>query len=117
MKELELTRTFGDEIGLRLFEVLKFFDRNSSHEQIDNILDKCNEILDGSGIEPINGEFTYVDNYYMNIIALYVNLGDTYTTTILFNTEDYIFEIISWGDFYENTDEYKQYQNHYRYDE
>lgn len=66
-----------------------------------NVLEKINTIIDGYGVEPLYEDETYVNRYWQNTIALYVNMSDTYIMTILYNTEDEVFECTSWGDFYE----------------
>lgn len=55
-----------------------------------------NDILNGCGVESIQ------DN---NINIHYVNLGDTYTTTILYDNNCNIFRYCSWGDFLEENEE------------
>ena len=67
---------------------------------IDDAMDHANELLDGFGVEPVRTD-TYVDDFWGDIIALYVNLGDPYDTTILYDTDRDEFFIGSWGDFLE----------------
>jgi len=67
----------------------------------DDVLERANEILRGGGVEPIDCEYCQVDNYYFGIVLLYVNMGDTYTTTLLYDTANQKFLIGSWGDWYE----------------
>ena len=68
---------------------------------IDMILTAINEIIDGHGIEAVTMEDAYIDHYYFDIVGLYINMGDTYNPTILFDTEDNEFTATTWGDFYE----------------
>lgn len=56
-----------------------------------------NAILDGYGVEALEG--AYVDRYHHNIQATYVNFGDTYDTTILFDNVRQVYRVTSWGDF------------------
>lgn len=74
----------------------------TSTEAVDEVLELANTLLDGYGIEPIQPENAYVDHYYQNIVALYVNMGDPYTGTLLYDTENEEFMVTSWGDFFEN---------------
>lgn len=60
----------------------------------------ADKLMNGSGSEGLTGE--YVDRYYQNIQASYVNLGDTYSTTLLFDHVNQRFVITSWGDFVES---------------
>ncbi len=69
---------------------------------IDDAMDKANEILDGHGIEAAKGEGSNLGSYWRDTILVYVNLGDTYDTTILFDPDEEEFSIGSWGDFVEN---------------
>ncbi len=69
--------------------------------QVDIILAMFDEILDGCGIEAIQVEGEHVDNYHFDIVATYVNMGDTYIDTVLYDTVNDRFLVTSWGDFYE----------------
>jgi len=55
-----------------------------------------NEVLVGYGTEVIRGR--YVSNFYQDCQAEYINMGDTYTTTILRDNESGRFILTSWGD-------------------
>jgi len=66
---------------------------------VDRVLDAANAALGGYGVEAIEGEWH--DRYYQNIVALYVNMGDTYNTTILFDAVKGRFHVTSWGDWVE----------------
>jgi hypothetical protein len=68
---------------------------------IDDAMDKANEILDGHGIEAAKGEGSNLGSYWRDTILVYVNLGDTYDKTILFDPDEEEFSIGSWGDFVE----------------
>ena len=72
----------------------------ASHSDVDDILGIIDTLLEGYGVEIINGE--YVDNYYREINLLYVNLGDTYIPTVLYDTFLNRFFICSWGDYIES---------------
>jgi hypothetical protein len=74
---------------------------NMSQEDIDAKMKEANDLFGGHGVEGLSAEGAFVDKYYYNIIALYVNMGDTYDATILFDTENGEFLNQSWGDFYE----------------
>lgn len=62
-------------------------------------LEALNEIIDGYGTESIEGD--YVDSYYMDIRYIYINKGDTYQGTIVFDTANSKFILSSWGDIVE----------------
>jgi hypothetical protein len=57
-------------------------------------------MLDAFDYESITGE-NHWDKYWTDTVAIYVNMGDTYVTTIIFNTVDNKFEVGSIGDWIE----------------
>lgn len=69
------------------------------HEAVDRVMDKVNQKLNAHGVEAIEGKWH--DRYYMNIVLLYVNRGDTYDATLLYDTEKEKFSVGSWGDWVE----------------
>ena len=85
--------------------------RTASGQQIDEWLKYANKELKGYGVEPIKKEGAYVDKYYYDIVGLYVNMGDTYVKTIVFDTQDREFSIQSWGDFFERLESEDQNQS------
>lgn len=66
---------------------------------VDRVLDEANKALDGFGVEAI--EMGWHGHYYLSIALLYVNLGDTYQNTVLYDTEEGRFEVGSWGNWVE----------------
>lgn len=60
-----------------------------------------NRVLEGFGVDSIIVPGSYVDNYWLDNNGLYVNQGDTYSKTIVFDTENGNYICTSWGDFYE----------------
>ena len=72
-------------------------------ELVDNLLDSFNSELSGYGIEAIRCD-TVWDSYYCDICALYVNMGDTYASTILYDTVKGKFYITTFGDFVEKNE-------------
>lgn len=69
-------------------------------DTIQERLIAINELIEGFGVEAINCE-SHWDKYYGNAIGLYINLGDTYDLTVIWDTIEHRFEFNSWGDFYE----------------
>lgn len=67
--------------------------------QVDRVLDLANKLIDGSGVEAING--SWHDDFYQDIVALYVNMGDPYVATLLYDTVADRWHITGWGDFVE----------------
>ena len=117
--EARLIAAFGDEIGRRIYQLAKrggqlvrehpavvswaeqctHDPRESSQAYAECLLCAINAELGGYGVEPIRGR--YVDRYHQDIQAVYVNLGDTYDTTILYDHETDRLQITSWGDWVE----------------
>lgn len=71
-------------------------------------MDHANRLLNGSGIEALRGEGYHVDNYHHDLIATYVNFGDTYVTTLLYDTEAATFFLTSWGEWFEQWEQEHQ---------
>lgn len=74
----------------------------ASEADVDTVLDAMNAALGGFGVEALPVEGAWVDSYYRNFVALYVNQGDTYDPTVVFDTETGEFSLMSWGDFLED---------------
>lgn len=104
----ELTKIIEKVINEQNFEEMseiesKIKEWNSdpcSGNCVDERLDEANEILDGYGVEVLRGK-AWNDRYYGNIIALYVNMGETYEKTIVYDVSKGEFMLTSWGDFME----------------
>jgi hypothetical protein len=71
---------------------------------VDLILTACNEVLDGHGVEAIRG--SWVDGYYGDTCAVYVNMGDTYDQTVVYDTRKGKYIITSCGDWVESAPKY-----------
>ena len=65
-------------------------------------LEECNRLLECFGVEAITGEWQ--NGYWCNILAVYVNTGDTYATTIMYHREKG-YMVTSWGDYVERNAE------------
>jgi hypothetical protein len=57
------------------------------------------------GVEAIRSE-TQWDNYYGDTVALYLNTGDTYACTLLYDTVKGKFHLTTMGDFVEGAPKY-----------
>ena len=65
-------------------------------------MNALNELLDGYGIEPIKNEKIWINSYWQNCIALYINMGDSYLMTIVYDTREEKFLLTTHADFIEN---------------
>jgi len=74
-----------------------------SAREADYVLELADSAIPGAcGIEALRDDRAFVDRFYYDTIAIYVNLGDTYAPTLLFDTARGAFSICSWGGFYES---------------
>ena len=69
--------------------------------QVDATMKYANKVMDGYGVEAVRDENIWVDRYWQNTGLLYVNKGDTYITTLCYDTDKDIYFIGSWGDWAE----------------
>lgn len=60
-----------------------------------------NSVLDCCGVEAIRIEGAHIDAYHGDIVASYLNTGDTYTQTIVLDT-DGEYHLTSYGDWLES---------------
>lgn len=82
-------------------KLARSIQRASYPGAVDKALDLANKLLGGYGVEAITDPDRHVSNYYMGIIALYVNMGDTYTTTLIYDTEQREFFLTDYGSWLE----------------
>ena len=85
----------------------KLIEHANNPNKVDKVLETVDKLTNANGIEAIRGDH-HVDNYYQDIVALYVNMGDTYDTTLLYDTSEDKFLVTSFGDWVEaNKRKYK----------
>jgi len=70
------------------------------HVHPDRIMQRVDQILECHGVEPIRSEDRWT-NYWGDTIALYVNTGETYDLTLIYDTRSCEFLVESWGDWVE----------------
>jgi len=69
--------------------------------QSERVLSALNELLEMHGVEGLRIEGEHVDNHYYDIVATYLNTGDSYAPTILLDHERNKWRLTSCGDFVE----------------
>jgi hypothetical protein len=79
-------------------KIIKKLAQDSGAERA---LNYANKVMGGSGVEAIQDESIWTSHYWQNTGLLYVNMGDTYDTTLCYDTETEIMFIGSWGDWAE----------------
>jgi predicted dehydrogenase len=95
---------------LHLFDMLKKWKaasqgRRYADDEARTILEFANAIMDAHGIEylsPAEGDRDY--SVYGGNGASYVNIGDTYDGTLLYDEKKQNFYATSWGDFVEQAE-------------
>lgn len=75
---------------------------NDDTKSVDEKLEYANTLMNQFGVESLRDEDAWIDRYYLDTILLYVNTGETYDATLLYDTSCDNFLIGSWGDWYEN---------------
>ena len=69
-------------------------------EELEGTMDQLDTVLDGHGVELISGsgDTAANDSYFPDVQALYVNMGDTYNTTIVYDLVDERYLLTTMGD-------------------
>jgi hypothetical protein len=62
------------------------------------------ETLETYGVEGLAVEGAWIDRYHGDIVASYLNTGDTYSPTLLLDHDANRWRLTSWGDFYESVE-------------
>ncbi len=68
--------------------------------QVDESFKGLSKLLDGHGSEVIRCSAQW-ERYWLDIALQYVNMGDTYTQTVVFDVGAYSFRVGTWGDWLE----------------
>jgi hypothetical protein len=93
-----LKAAFGDDKGEQVYRLIQKYTRTDFR--------KINDVLGGHGIEVIHGR--YIDRYHQDIQAEYVNMGNTYDTTVLHDNETGRIHVTSWGDWFERHEKQRE---------
>ena len=65
---------------------------------VDDVLERANREIDAHGVESIpRDDGRWVDGYFGNTKLLYVNMGDPYITTVVYNVARRAFGIRPWA--------------------
>lgn len=74
--------------------------------ELEEKMKALNELIDGFGIESSRMEGYYKNHYWSDCICLYVNQGESYALTIVYDVVNDQFEFTSWGDWIEAMEQY-----------
>lgn len=97
----ELRETFPKLTQYEAGELVHLMTSADSPKNVDEVLEAANKLLGGHGVESVRDENSYVNKFYHDTVLLYVNMGDPYVATLLYDTVNREFTIGSWGDFVE----------------
>jgi hypothetical protein len=104
-----LKKKHGDLWRSMALTIQRRLKNNLESRDAEKAMEFANKALDGHGVEAIRGDY-HVDNYHYDIVATYVNMGDTYNATILYETETGRFLVTSYGDWVEKNQRKYQIQ-------
>lgn len=94
-----LTAAFGAEKAREVFKIVRRH-HNGSNFQPGARLEELNKAMGAHGVEAIRGEWQ--NGYWGDIRALYVNMGDTYVSTFVYDRDADRILVTSYGDFVES---------------
>ena len=102
-KAIEVRKLMDGRIDPENYQSSKDWIKDSYNPPKHSELVFCaiNEIIEGYGVEGIQIEGHHTDHYWGDYIGEYINMGDTYTTTIVYLVDDKYytpgFKICNWG--------------------
>jgi hypothetical protein len=88
------------EIADEIISTINDVNTNNPRE-IDDVMDVIDNLISGYGVEVIRSN-NINNKYWIDVVATYINLGDTYKTTILYDVINNEFLCISYGNWIEN---------------
>jgi len=99
-----LYKVINNDIDLGIFESVKQLRSQCYNppKVIDEQMEALNGLIEGFGIEALTNENFWHSHYWQDTYGLYVNQGESYALTIVYNVIDDIFEFTSMGDFVES---------------
>jgi len=75
----------------------------STDKECSEIVEFADKVIGGYGVEAIRGS-NHPGGYWHSTVAIYVNTGETYSATVLYDTVKDKFYLTSYGDFVEKND-------------
>jgi len=93
----------GDSTETDLKAIANAIENAYNHRLVDEALELANKVIGGSGVEAIRG--AWHSNYYQDIVLLYVNTGDTYSASVVYDAvANRWYPGASYGDLVEKVD-------------
>lgn len=82
-------------------EIISIIKSSTGGRSAEAAMAKIDKLIEGYGVESLQPENAHVNSFWLSTVALYVNMGDTYTATIIYDTENKKWYLTTWGDFLE----------------
>lgn len=96
----DLKLSLAESIGL--YETMSSLrQKNRQRIDIDLVMAAFNKITGGRGVEALHDRNSY-RRFWEDVVLLYVNLGDPYEKTILYDVDDGKLLRRSWGNWMES---------------
>lgn len=106
VEDFRLEREDATELMRRIVDTENLLEQRKldvAYEKVDETLEYANKLIPNSyGVESLMLEGVWISYHWQNIIAEYVNRGETYTTTLIYDTEKAEFLIWNCGDYQED---------------
>jgi hypothetical protein len=93
-----LSRELG--ISDRDAEKLRELVALPNHRRVDQALEFANKAMDLHGVEAVRDPSQW-DEYYGDVVCLFVNTGDSYATTLVYDVQRDTFLVQGWADWVE----------------
>lgn len=81
-------------------ELKDAIDAGSRGRRAEEAMQLADRLTEAHGVEAIEGE-EWIDNYYGNIVASYVNMGDAYSPTLVHESKTGRFILTDWASWVE----------------
>jgi hypothetical protein len=100
-------RDITDRQAERVLERAQRIRETGNQREVDRHMDKINALIDGFGVEAVFyaegiGIRPHMSDMGDELLALYVNTGDSYSPTILWDARKDTVTLTTWGDFVEH---------------
>ena len=76
----------------------------AGNREAEEAMKAINGLLDGHGVEAVRADY-HVDRFHFDIVASYVNMGDMYVCTVIYETETGRFVMTDLGTWIERNGE------------
>lgn len=96
-------RALADAFGLGLDRAVQLRDallrsRGEGHSAVEDVLRYASRVIDGHGTESIRDSRAPMRFYWLQTVLVYVNMGDPYEKTLMYDPDTDRFFIGNWGD-------------------